>query len=283
MAFAPLVLAIVIGAIVGVCRGGHVAALSGVRFASLSLVVMAVISSVAVEHLDLPAPGWIALGSLVMALAFAFRNMRLAGMAVVSVGIIANLVPLVLNGATPVRPEALVEAGMVAAADLEHVTLSGPYELSDADTSLASLGDTIPLSFAKQVVSFGDIVILVGIADVLANLLARRRRPAVPLSALASLEAFGWHEAEEASGSIVELRAEMRSLYPEDEGEVVRVFANTSASPVQDCGVAPPPAAESPSQYSANPERTAPAIVRPRNSSPTSVSAGPRSRALQSR
>ena len=29
---------------------------------------------------------------------------------VVSVGIIANLVPLVLNGATPVRPEALVEA-----------------------------------------------------------------------------------------------------------------------------------------------------------------------------
>ena len=145
MAFAPLVLAVVIGAIVGVCRGGHVAALSGVRFASLSLVVMAVISSVAVEHLDLPAPGWIALGSLVMALAFAFRNIRLAGMAVVSVGIIANLVPLVLNGATPVRPEALVEAGMIDAADLEHVTLSGPYELSDADTSIASLGDTIPL------------------------------------------------------------------------------------------------------------------------------------------
>ena len=134
MAFAPLVLALVIGAIVGVCRGGHVAALSGVRFASLSLVVMAVISSVATEHLDLPAPGWIALGSLVMALAFAFRNIRLAGMAVVSVGIIANLVPLVVNGATPVRPEALVEAGMVNAADLEHVTLSGPYELSDADT-----------------------------------------------------------------------------------------------------------------------------------------------------
>ena len=217
-----------------------------------------------------------------MALAFAFRNIRLAGMAVVSVGIIANLAPLVLNGATPVRPEALVEAGMVDAADLEQVTLPGPYELSDADTSLASLGDTIPLSFSKQVVSFGDLIILVGIANVLANLPARRRRPALPLSALASLEAFGWYESEEASGSIVELRAEMRSLYPEDEGEVVRVFANTSASPVQDWGVAPPPAAESPSQYSANPERTAPAIVRPRNSSPTSVSAGPRSRALQS-
>ena len=36
-----------------------------------------------------------------MALAFAFRNIRLAGMAVVSVGIIANLVPLVLNGRRP--------------------------------------------------------------------------------------------------------------------------------------------------------------------------------------
>ena len=119
--------------------------------------------------------------------------------------------------------------------------------------------------------------------DVLANLLPRGRQPTVPLGALASLEAFGWHEAEEALGPDVELRAELRSLYPEDEGEVVRVFANTSASPVQDCGIAPPPAAESPSQYSANPERTAPAIVRPRNSSPTSVSAGPRSAALQSR
>ena len=54
-----------------------------------------------------------------MALAFTFRNIRLAGMAVVSVGIIANLVPIVLNGATPVRPEALVEAGMVDAADIE--------------------------------------------------------------------------------------------------------------------------------------------------------------------
>ncbi len=283
MAFAPLVLAIVVGTIVGVSRGGRVAALSGVRFASIPLVVIAVIGSVAIEHLDLPAPGWIALGYLVMALVFAFRNIRLAGMAVVSLGIIANLVPIVLNGATPVRPEALIEAGMVDAADIERVTLSGPYELSDADTSLALLGDTIPLPFANQVVSFGDLIILLGIADVLANLLARRRRPTVSLSALASLEAFGWHEAEEASGSAVELRAELRSIYPEDEGEVVRVFANTSASPAQDCGIAPPPPAESPSQYSANPERTAPAIVRPRNSSPTSISAGPRSTALQSR
>ena len=208
---------------------------------------MAVISSVAVEHLDLPAPGWIALGSLVMALAFAFRNIRLAGMAVVSVGIIANLVPLVLNGATPVRPEALVEAGMVDAADLDRVTLSGPYELSDADTSLASLGDTIPLSFAKQVVSFGDLIILVGIADVLANLLARRRQPAVPLSALASLEAFGWHEAEEASGSIVELRAEMRSLYPTTRARScgssptrVRVRSRTAGRPASGGRIAVP-------------------------------------------
>ncbi len=90
MALAPLVLAIVIGTIVGISRGGHVDALSGVRFASLPLVVIAVICSVVIEHLDLPAPGWIALGSLVMALIFAFRNIRLAGMAVVSVGIIAT-------------------------------------------------------------------------------------------------------------------------------------------------------------------------------------------------
>ncbi|MEM8708180.1 MAG: DUF5317 family protein [Actinomycetota bacterium] len=283
MAFAPLVLAIVIGTVVGFARRGRLTALAGVRVASPLLFAVAVVCGLAVDRFDLPAPAWIAVAGLAAALAFTLRNLRLVGMAVVSVGIIANLVPIALNGATPVRADALVDAGMIDAADVDRVMLTGPRELSDADTMVSFLGDTIPLSFADQVVSFGDLIILVGLADVVANLMTRRRRRRVPASALASLEAFGWHETEEQLGSVIDLRTELRPLYPEDEGEVVRVFASTSASPAQDCGIAPPPAAESPSQYSAYPERTAPAIVRPRSSSPTSVSAGPRPKAFQSR
>ncbi|MEO0491844.1 MAG: DUF5317 family protein [Actinomycetota bacterium] len=283
MAFAPLVLAIVIGTVVGFSRRGRLSNLAGVHVASVPLFV-AVGGGIAVDRFDLPAPGWIALATLIAALVFTLRNLRLVGMAVVSIGIIANLVPIALNGATPVRPDALVEAGMIDAADVDRVMLTGPRELTDADTLLSFLGDTIPLAVAGQVVSFGDLIILVGLADVLANLMTRRRRRRpVPPSALASLEAFGWHETEEALGSVIDLRTEMRPLYPEDEGEVVRVFASTNASPAHDCGIAPPPAPESPSQYSANPERTAPAIVRPRTSSPTSVSAGPRPKAFQSK
>ncbi|MEM9465885.1 MAG: DUF5317 family protein [Actinomycetota bacterium] len=282
MAFAPLVLAIIIGLVVGVARRGRLRAVAGTRVASLPLFVVAVAVGIAVDRVDLPGSGWWALVGLIAALAFVVRNLMLVGMAVIGVGIIANLVPIALNGATPVRGEALVDAGMIAADEIDRVVLSGPREIADDTTALAWLGDTIPLAVADQVVSFGDLIILVGVADVIANLMVRRRRRRLPASALASLEAFGWHETEESLGSLIDLRTDLRPLYP-DDGGIVRVFASTSASPVQDCGTAPPPDADPALQYSANPERTAPSIVRPRTSAPTSVSVGPRPKAFQSR
>ncbi|MEM9201474.1 MAG: DUF5317 family protein [Actinomycetota bacterium] len=282
MAFAPLVLAILIGFAVGIARRGRLRSIAGARIASLPLFFVAVGIGVTVDRFELPEPGWWALAGLIAALAFSVRNLLLVGMAVISVGIIANLVPIALNGATPVRGDALVEAGMLDADDVERVILNGPRAIADDDTVAAWLGDTIPLAFANQVVSFGDLIILVGVADVIANLMLRRRQRRLPASALASLEAFGWHETDEQSGSLIDLRTDMRPLYP-DDGEIVRVFVSTSASPVHDCGTAPPPAADEALQYSANPDADAPAIVRPRMSSPTSVSVGPRPRAYQSK
>ena len=283
MAFAPLVLALIIGLVVGFARKGRLTAIAGARIASIPLFFLAVGIGFAVDRFDVPSPGVVALLGLIAALAFTIRNLMIVGMAVVGVGIIANLMPIIVNGTTPVRPEALVEAGMIDGDELDRVVLSGPRELADDQTLLGWLGDTIPLGFADQVVSFGDLIILVGLADVIANLMLRRRARRLPSSALASLEAFGWHETEEELGSIIDLRTEMRPLYPDDDGEIVRVFAKTSANPLQYWGAAPPPDAESPSQYSANPERTAPTIVRPRSSEPTKVSSTPRPRAFQSK
>ena len=142
----------------------------------------------------------------------------IVGMAVIGVGIIANLVPIVLNGATPVRAEALVEAGMVETGNLDRVVVSGARAIADEDTRLGWLGDTIPIAVADQVVSFGDLIMLIGVANTIANLMLRRRRRHLPSSALASLEAFGWHETEEKLGSVVDIRTELRPLYPADEG-----------------------------------------------------------------
>ncbi len=283
MAFAPLVLAIIIGFAVGIARRGRLRAIAGARVASLPLLFLAVAIGVAVDRVDLPGSGWWALAGLVAALAFTVRNLLIVGMAVIGVGIVVNLVPIAVNGTMPVRGDALVEAGMIEAGEIDRVVLSGPRELADDDTRLAWLGDTIPVAIADQVVSFGDLIILVGVADVIANLMLRRRRRRLPASALASLEAFGWHETEEELGSLIDLRTDLRPLYPDDDGEIVRIFASTSASPAQDCGIAPPPDADSALQYSANPDRTAPAIVRPRSTSPTSVSVGPRPKAFQRR
>ena len=283
MTFAPLVLAVIIGFAAGLIRRGRLRSILGVRIASLPLLALAVGIGFATDQFDLPQPGWWAFAGLVAALIFTIRNLMIVGMAVIGVGIIVNLVPIVLNGATPVRAEALVEAGMVETGDLDRVVVSGARAIADEDTRLGWLGDTIPIAVADQVVSFGDLIMLIGVANTIANLMLRRRRRHLPSSALASLEAFGWHETEEKLGSVVDIRTELRPLYPADEGGIVRVFASTTASPVQDWGIAPPPDADVALQYSANPERTAPSIVRPRSASLTSVSDGLRSNALQSK
>jgi len=281
--FAPLVLAVIIGFAAGLIRRGRLRSILGVRIASLPLLALAIGIGFATDQFDLPQPGWWAFAGLVAALIFTIRNLMIVGMAVIGVGIIVNLVPIVLNGATPVRAEALVEAGMVETGDLDRVVVSGARAIADEDTRLGWLGDTIPIAVADQVVSFGDLIMLIGVANTIANLMLRRRRRHLPSSALASLEAFGWHETEEKLGSVVDIRTELRPLYPADEGGIVRVFASTTASPVQDWGIAPPPDADVALQYSANPERTAPSIVRPRSASLTSVSDGLRSNALQSK
>lgn len=234
MAFAPLVLAVITALVIGTARRGHVTAIAGVRLYSLPLLFTTLAAGLAVNQFDVPAAQWWAVGGLVAGGVFVIRNLHLAGLGVIGIGIIANLAPIVVNGATPVRPMALVEAGMVDAADLDRVALAGARELSGAGTSLAWLGDTVPVAAFNQVMSFGDLIVLVGLVAVLVNAMVHRRRRRLPASCLASLEAFGWHETDEHEGAIIELRTEMRPLYPEDEGEIVRVFASTSASAAHD-------------------------------------------------
>jgi len=282
VAFAPLVLAITIGLGIGFARRGRLSAVGGLNIASAPLLGIAVVMGLAVDQLPLPAPSVWAAVALSAALAFAVRNLMVVGMAVVGIGITANLIPIIVNGATPVRADALVEAGMIAASEVDRVTVSGPRLLATSDTAFAWLGDTLPLGLADQVISFGDLIILVGLIDVIANAMMRRERGSLSLSARASLEAFGWHEAEIAEGNVIELRNDLRPVYPAEDIESVRIMASTSASPVQDWGMAPAPVAESPSQYSAKLDLIAPSIVRDRNSFPTPASSASLPRALKS-
>jgi len=232
--FAPLILTIAVAVAIGTARGGRLTSIADTRLHSLPLLVAALIVGFGVDRVELPASDMLAIGGLVAGLVFTLRNLHLAGMPIVGLGLLANLAPLIVNGVTPVRSAALVEAGMVAEADLDRVILTGPRELTTTDASLTWLGDTIPIAMFDQVLSLGDLLVLVGLVSIVGDAMVQRRRRFLPANCLASLEAFGWYETDEREGSVIELRTDLRPLYPEDEGEIVRVFASTSASPAHD-------------------------------------------------
>lgn len=161
--------------------------------------------------------------SLVALLAFALSNPHVTGIAVIGVGLLANLVALVGNGGMPVRGDALVAAGLAERHELATVELDPPRHLERSSDRLAVLGDVLPIAPVREVASFGDLIVVVGLADVVRDVVRRRRRP--------------W-------------TAEQRARY---------VAATTQARVDHDCGTAPSGAPDSGSQCSAYLDLEAPA------------------------
>ena len=129
--------------------------------------------------------------SYVVLAAFVLVNLHLVGMPIVLVGLTLNLAVITLNGGMPVRGEAIVDAGLAEREELADLTFDTGRHLEGPDDRLAFLGDVVPLPVGSQVVSFGDLVLLVGAADVAAHLARRHRRrsatdspPTAPRSAM---------------------------------------------------------------------------------------------------
>lgn len=121
--------------------------------------------------------------SLVLLIAFAGFNRHVTGVAVMGLGLLANLAPVAANGGMPVRPGALVQAGLVERADLPDTALSGARHLETADDVLGALGDALPVRPLREVLSFGDLIVVAGAGDAMRELGRRRvRRPAAVVS-----------------------------------------------------------------------------------------------------
>lgn len=156
-------------------------------------------------------------------IAAAVANRHLTGVVVVGIGLLLNLMALVLNNGIPVRQSALEEAGVVSPGEVP--TITGPHHLETGSDAFGVLGDALPVPLANQVVSFGDLIVVLGAADAARELTRRRSRR--------------WTEPE-------------RSAYR---------LRTAQTSVVQDCGIAPSAAPVSPSQNSAKPEDTAPLVI----------------------
>jgi hypothetical protein len=176
--------ALLIGAALGFATGGRLRHAARRRIAWWGLIVTGL-------GLEVVADRWLAgpFGYLAMVagplclLLWAARNARLAGMGVVALGVLANLLVLGVDGGMPVRPAALTKAGIVAPT-ARVLSVSGHrHHVETASDHLRFLDDWIPLPPAHDVVSLGDLLLAVGAANVVAHLLwyepryQRARRP----------------------------------------------------------------------------------------------------------
>lgn len=164
-------------------------------------------------------------GSLAVLLAFVASNAHVTGVFVIGCGLLLNLVAVVLNNGMPVRGGALVAADVLEADELASTGFDGARHLETASDRLAVLGDAIPIPIAREVVSFGDLIVMAGAADAVREASRRRQR------------AWGASRREDYRSTMTQL------------------------SVVQHWGTAPSGDPDSGSQCSAKPDLTAPDTI----------------------
>lgn len=170
-----IAVAIAVGVLVGIVRGGRFANLGEAAFRVWPLLVLGVVVQGAAAFTgDGAVP--VILVSYLLLLAFCASNLAHAGMGVVSVGITLNLVVIAVNGGMPVRQDAIVAAGIAEHEEVADLDFGAKRHLETGDDRLMFLGDIVPVPLAREVLSFGDLAMSVGVAAVLANLLRVRQR-----------------------------------------------------------------------------------------------------------
>lgn len=168
--------AVAVGIAVGLLTGGRLHHLGERTFHAVPLLV----GGVALQLLsgvltDISVA--LVLLSYVLLLAFCAMNLRLVGMGIVLVGLALNSLVIGVNGGMPVRRSAVVAAGIAGYDDIPEIRLKGKRHFEDDDDRLMFLADIIPIPGLQEVLSIGDVVMSVGVANVLAHLLRPPRTP----------------------------------------------------------------------------------------------------------
>lgn len=235
---------LLVAAVVGGLLAGRLRPRAGIhaahhRVRGLPLAAVALALHVAALTLDDDVANLMEGGMWASLACLASLNLSLTGAAVAGVGLVMNLVGIVVNNGTPVRLGALVDSGQVELAEVPDLEVSPPRHLETRSDRAPWLGDILSVDGVREVLSFGDLIALVGLADALRDLSRRRVRPHDHPSMAPPGDGHGDASAD-------------------GTGDPQRSEATTTASVDHDWGTAPSPAEESASQYSANPERRAP-------------------------
>jgi hypothetical protein len=159
MSFLFVTLALALG--LALVTGGSLRSIAATEVRHPSILAAAVGIQVALEvlHPTSGTAGHLASALLVVSyvflLLFCVANLRLRGLAVVAVGIALNGAVITLNRGMPVRaPEGTVET-------------TTKHHAERPSDRLTPLSDIILVPALRQSMSFGDLILLVGLVDVL--------------------------------------------------------------------------------------------------------------------
>ena len=166
MSFLFVTLALALGlALVTGGRLGNIAA-TQLRYPSVLAVAVGIQLALEALHPTRGTAGRLASALLVVSYVllvwFCLANLRLRGLAVVAVGVALNGAVITVNHGMPIRaPQAAVEA-------------TTKHHAERPSDRLTFLGDIILVPALRQSLSFGDLIMLVGLVDVLFH---RSRNP----------------------------------------------------------------------------------------------------------
>lgn len=144
----------VVGVLAGWAFGGRLSRLSDLRVRLWGVLAMAVAIRLLAGVAGDFAPSLYVM-AFVGIVVVALGNARLAGMPLLALGSLLNLLVVAANGGMPVDQGALTAAGAQMPSDRLHLPLTD-------GTVLSILADRIPLSPFRSVYSLGDVLLTVG-------------------------------------------------------------------------------------------------------------------------
>lgn len=166
MAWLAIVLAVSI--LMALLRGGRFLNLSEIKLRAWPLLLVGFGLQIVADRLPSDrswshdAAVTLIIVSFIPLIWLAWLNRHEAGMWLVGVGVFMNFTVIALNGGMPVLPEA-ASIGLgrdITAVDFDALS---KHVLMDDSTTLAFLGDVIPVRMIRNVISIGDVFLAVGL------------------------------------------------------------------------------------------------------------------------
>jgi hypothetical protein len=169
-------IAVAVALLIPLLTRGSYSRLLAVEWHWALLLAMGLAIQIVLEYFTLPKARWHDLGfgllvaSYVLILGFCFRNLVLRGMGVVIIGISCNFLVIALNQGMPVKIPAEWRNQTWAQATVKH-------HIQQPDDKLRVLSDIIVLKEPYDtVLSFGDLIIAVGLCDLAYNASRKPKR-----------------------------------------------------------------------------------------------------------